>query len=88
MYYAERAYMLDDPKGQFVVGTCYYLRCQNGAGHADTLPDYIYTVSRAEADTMLMLSAAQNYQPAIDLIHCLRESGCWYHDNNVNEEGK
>ena len=74
MYWAQRAYEQNDPKGQFVVGACYYIRMD---GH---LPDEITTVSRAEADTMLMLSAAQNYQPAIDLIHCLHQNGCWHHE--------
>ena len=74
MYWAQRAYEQNDPKGQFVVGACYYIRMD---GH---LPDEITTVSRAEADTMLMLSASQNYQPAIDLIHCLHQNGCWHHE--------
>ena len=71
LYYAERAYRLDDPKGQFVVGACYYLRAQGD------LPDYIYAVSHDEADSMLIFSAAQNYQPAINLIHCLHNHDCW-----------
>lgn len=73
-YYAERAFKLDDPKGQFVVGACYYLRLQG------QLPDSIYTVSREVADSMLIYSAAQNYQPAIDLIHCLHNHGSWGHE--------
>ena len=69
--YAERAYKTDDPKGCFVVAACYYLN-EQGA-----LPDYIYTVPRAEADEFLMISAAQDYQPAIDLIHCLHDQDNW-----------
>ena len=70
-YYAERAYKLDDPQGQFVVGACYYLREQGD------LPDDIYTVSHNEADSMLIFSAAQGFEPAINLIHCLHENGAW-----------
>lgn len=73
-YYAERAFLSDDPKGCFVVGACYYLRKQGD------LPDEIYTVSRSQADSFLMISAAQNYQPALDLIQCLQSEGCWHHD--------
>ncbi|MBO4453929.1 MAG: hypothetical protein J5761_02615 [Paludibacteraceae bacterium] len=73
MHYAELAYRQDDPKGCFVTGACYYLRLQGD------LPDYITTVSREEADEFLMLSAGQHYQPALDLIHCLRENGSWKH---------
>ena len=70
-FYAERAYKLDDPMGQFVVGACYYLREQGD------LPDDIYTVSHNEADSMLIFSAAQGFEPAINLIHCLHENGEW-----------
>ena len=73
MYYAALAYKDDDPKGQFVVGACYYLRQQG------ELPDTIYAVGREEADEFLMLSAQQGYQPALDLIHCLQENGEWKH---------
>ena len=70
-YYAERAYKLDDPQGQFVVGACYYLRKQGD------LPDDIYVVSHNEADSMLIFSAAQGYEPAINLIHCLHANNAW-----------
>ena len=70
-YYAERAYKLDDPQGQFVVGACYYLRKQGD------LPDDIYVVSHNEADSMLIFSAAQGFEPAINLIHCLHANGAW-----------
>ena len=72
MYYAERAYELDDPKGCFVVGACYFLRRQGD------LPDYITTVkTQKEAQEMLLISAGQDYKPAKDAIHCLRESNQW-----------
>lgn len=70
-YYAELAYKQDDPKGQFVVGACYYLREQGD------LPDDIYVVSHNEADSMLIFSADQGYEPAINLIHCLHENDAW-----------
>ena len=74
LYYAERAYLHDDPKGCYVVGVCHYLR------ERGELPDEIYTVSQAEADTFLMISAYQNYQPAIDFIRYLHDSGSWQHE--------
>ena len=70
-YYAQRAFENDDPKGQFVVGACYYLREQG-----DLLED-IYVVSHNLADSMLIYSAAQNFEPAINLIHCLHDNGAW-----------
>ena len=72
-YYAERAYLLDDPQGQFVVGACYYLRQQGD------LPEEIYAVSHDEADDFLIRSALQGFQPALDLIRCLNDNGCWHH---------
>ena len=71
--YAERAYKLDDPKGQFVVGAAYYLKREG------KMPKEFYTVSRQEADDFLMLSAGQGYQPAKDLIRCLQENELWHH---------
>ncbi len=73
MFYAERAFLQDDPKGCFVVGACYYLRQQG------ELPDYITIVDQAMADDMLMVSAGNGYQPAIDLIRCLQKNNCWKH---------
>ena len=75
LWYAERAYKYNDPKGCFVVGTCYYLDEQD-----PHFPEDIYVVSHEEADTFLMISAAQNYQPAINLIHCLHENDRWNHE--------
>lgn len=73
LYYAERAYLHDDPKGQYILAAAAYLRIQG------ELPDSIYAIGRWEADTMLMLSAAQGYEPAISAINCLKESGAWEH---------
>ena len=72
-YYAERAYLLDDPKGQYIVGVCYYLRQQGD------LPEEIYAVSHDEADEMLWFSSCQGFQPAIDFIHALDANGAWAH---------
>ena len=74
LYYAERAYMYDDAKGQFVLGAAAYLRRQGD------LPDEIYTLPLNQADSMLIRSAEQGYQPAIDLIRCLNDHEEWHHD--------
>lgn len=74
MFYAERAYMQDDAKGQFVLGAAAYLRRQGD------LPDEIYTLPLNQADSMLIRSAEQGYQPAIDLIRCLNDHEEWHHD--------
>jgi hypothetical protein len=73
LYYAERAYTLDDPKGQYVIAAASYLQQQG------EVPPELYTISQDEADTMLMRSAAQGYQPAIESIRCLKECGMWRH---------
>lgn len=74
LYYAERAYTLDDPKGQYVIAAASYLQQQG------EVPPELYTISQDEADTMLMRSAAQGYQPAIESIRCLKECGMWRHN--------
>ena len=72
-YYAAVAYKDDDPKGQFVTGAAYYLQREGD------MPADFYTVSREEADSFLMLSAGQDYQPAKDLIKCLQDHQEWKH---------
>ena len=72
-YYAAVAYKDDDPKGQFVTGAAYYLQREGD------MPADFYTVSREEADSFLMLSAGQDYQPAKDLIRCLQQHNQWNH---------
>jgi hypothetical protein len=74
LYYPERAYPLDDPKGQYVIAAASYLQQQG------EVPPELYTISQDEADTMLMRSAAQGYQPAIESIRCLKECGMWRHN--------
>ena len=72
-YYAALAFKDDDPKGLFITASAYYLRCQGD------LPDTLTTVSRDDAEIMLLRSAQLGYQPAIQAIHCLHDNGCWTH---------
>lgn len=74
LYYAERAYTLDDAKGQYVIAAASYLQRQG------EIPPELYTIDQDEADTMLMRSAAQGYQPAIESIRCLKDCGMWRHE--------
>ena len=72
--YTRRAYLVeDDTLALFVTAAAYYLRCQGD------LPDTLTTVSRDDAEIMLLRSAQLGYQPAIQLIHCLHNNGCWNH---------
>ncbi|MGN0227492.1 MAG: hypothetical protein ACI4AI_05455 [Paludibacteraceae bacterium] len=80
VFYMEQAYLHGDPKAHFVVGACYYLHEQGD------LPEDIPYPAREEADSMLIVAASQNYQPAKDLIHCLQENNAWHHDFPVNKE--
>ena len=74
LYYAERAFLRDDPKGQYVLGASSYLRLQGN------MPDSLYTLPLWEADFMLIRAAEQDYQPAIDLIRLLQANGEWHHE--------
>lgn len=72
--YARRAYLVeDDTVALFITASAYYLRCQGD------LPDTLTTVSRDDAEIMLLRSAQLGYQPAIQAVHCLRDNGCWTH---------
>lgn len=75
IYYAERAYMDEDPRGLFVTGAAAYLKWQG------ELPDSLglTTVSRDEADIMLLRAADLGSEDAKNLIHCLHENGAWHH---------
>ena len=73
MYYAERAYKHEDPKGLFVMGVAARLRADG------SLPDTIPTVPISEADIMLLRSAELGYPDAIKAIRCLDAHGCWHH---------
>ncbi len=74
-YYAERAYMDDDPRGLFITGAAAYLKWQGD------LPDSLglTTVSRDEADIMLLRAAELGSQDAKNLILCLHKNNCWHH---------
>ena len=73
LYYTEKAYLEDDPKGLFVVGVAARLRLDG------SLPEDIPTVPLDEADIMLLHSADLGYPDAIQAIHCLAKHGCWNH---------
>ena len=74
MYYAEKAYLHDDPKGLFVIGITTYLKAQD-----PDYPEHNLYVSRDEGDIMLLHSADLGYPDAIQFIHCLNNHGCWNH---------
>lgn len=72
-FYARKAFLEEDAKGLFVMGAATYLQRQGD------MPKSIATMPLEDADDMLMLSAGKHYQPAIDLINCLRKHGQWRH---------
>ena len=74
LWYASRAYMCDDAKGQFVTGAAPYLQREG------KVPDWIYTLPLDQADTMLMMSAQQGFEPAVAFIGVLVEEGKWEHE--------
>ena len=74
LYWAERAYMHDDPQGLYITGAAAFLRIQDS-----DFPDSIYTVPVDEAEIMLLRSAELGYPDALTLIHCLDAEGCWHH---------
>lgn len=67
--------MDEDPRGLFVTGAAAYLKWQG------ELPDSLglTTVSRDEADIMLLRAAELGSEDAKTLIHCLHENGAWHH---------
>ena len=74
-YYAALAYEEEDPRGLFITGAAAYLKWQGD------LPDSLglTTVSRDEADIMLLRAAELGSQDAKNLIHCLHKNGVWHH---------
>ena len=80
LYYAERAYLHDDPVGLYVTGAAAYLRAQDPA-----FPDSCTTVPLSEASIMLKRAAELGHSDAITLIHCLQESNCW-EEEPLNEK--
>ena len=84
-YYAALAYKDEDPRGLFITGAAAYLKWQGD------LPDSLglTTVSRDEADIMLLRAAELGDPDAIKLILCLHKNGAWHHSlpewNNKNK---
>ena len=76
LYYAERAYLHDDPKGLFVTGAAAYLRAQD-----PNFPDSCTTVPLDEARVMLQHASDLGHPDAARLIHCLQSGGCWDSSN-------
>lgn len=70
LYYAERAYLHDDPKGLFITGAAAYLRIQDPTPF-DSLG--LTTVPTEEADIMLNRAAELGNEDARKLIQCLHE---------------
>ena len=73
LYYAERAYLDNDPKALFLTAAGYYAK-SNGL-YPDTL--YIPTVDRQTAEEFLYLSASMDFPPAVRLVNLLRLQGEW-----------
>ena len=73
LFYAERAYLHDDPKGLYVMGVAARMR------EAGELPDSLYAVSVDEGDIMLLRSAELGYPEALQFIRSLDRRGEWNH---------
>ena len=68
--------MDEDPKALFITGAAAYLRRQDPQPF-DSLG--LTTVSRDEADIMLLRAAELGNADALALIHCLDANGSWHH---------
>ena len=78
-FYAERAYLYDDPQGLFVTAAAAYLKRQGD------LPDSLTTIPNDEADIMLLRAAELGNEDALRLIRCLDENGSWKHSIPENK---
>ena len=80
-YYAALAYKDEDPRGLFITGAAAYLKWQGD------LPDSLglTTVSRDEADIMLLRAAELGNPDARQLILCLHKNGAWHHSLPENK---
>ena len=76
LFWAERAYMHDDPQGLYITGAAAFLRIQDS-----DFPDSCTTVPVEEARIMLKRAAELGSEDARQLIHCLRSEGCWGEQN-------
>ena len=73
-FYAQKAYLEEDPKGLYVTGVASYLAL------FDEWPDSLTTVDYEDEGWLLIWRAAQlNYSDAVQLIHCMDASGIWNH---------
>ena len=72
LFWAERAYVHEDPQGLFITGAAAYLRAQD-----PDFPDSCTTVPLWEAGIMLLRAAELGNADAQNLIHCMQESGVW-----------
>ena len=73
LYYAELAYLHEDPQGLYVTGAACYMKLDG------LLPDSLTTVRRDEADIMLLRAAQLGHADALQLIRCLDGQGMWRH---------
>ena len=67
--------MDEDPRALFVTGAAAYLKWQDPA----SFPASCTTVSRDEADIMLLRAAELGNPDALNLIRCLDAHGQWHH---------
>jgi len=84
-YFAERAYLHDDPDALFITGLASFISVQD-----PDFPDSIYTVPIDEAEIML-LHAAELHQPdALQYIQCLDKQGHWHRSlpKTLNDKGE
>jgi len=74
LFYAERAYLHDDPKGLYITAVASLMKAQQ-----PDFPDSLTVVPVDEAEIMLLRSAQLGYPEAEQLIHCLADHGQWHH---------
>ena len=72
LFYAELAYLHDDPKGLYVTAVAAFLRAQD-----PNFPDSCTTVPLDEARIMLQHSADLGYPDAVKSLRCLQKHGQW-----------
>lgn len=75
LYYAERAYLHDDPRGLYVTAMASFLSVQ----HSDVFPDTLVTVPIDEAEIMMLHAAELGEPEALQFIQCLDYHGHWHH---------
>ena len=78
LFYAERAYLHDDPKGLYVTAVAAFLRAQD-----PLYPDSCTTVPLDEARIMLQHAADLGYPDAIKSLRCLQRHSQWDSSNET-----